>query len=73
MVKEIWRTAVYKGEIYEGLYKISNLGRILSLNYNGTGKPRLMKPNKNKGGYFRVGLWKNGKRKTYKGFIWKYS
>lgn len=65
MIKEIWKTAVYDDEVYEGLYKVSNLGRILSLNYNGTGKAKLMKPNKNKGGYFRVGLWKNGKQKKY--------
>ena len=65
MVEEIWKTAVYDDEVYEGLYKVSNLGRILSLNYNGTGKAKLMKPNKNKGGYFRVGLWKNGKQKKY--------
>ena len=60
---EQWRTAAYDGEIYEGLYKVSNLGRILSLNYNGTGKAKLMTPNKNKDGYFTVFLWKNGKRK----------
>ena len=41
---EIWRTAVYDGEIYEGLYQVSNLGRILSLNYRNTGKAELMTP-----------------------------
>lgn len=60
---EIWRTAISDGEPYED-YKVSNLGRILSLNYNGTGKPGLMNPNKNKSGYFKVKLWKNGKPKT---------
>lgn len=60
---EIWKTAVYDGEIYEGLYKVSNLGRILSLNYNGTGKAKLMNPGTDTNGYFYVGLWKNGKRK----------
>ena len=63
MVKEIWRTAVYKGEIYEGLYKVSNLGRILSLNYRNTGRAELMTPIKNTYGYFFVNLWKNKKRK----------
>ena len=33
---EIWRTAVYDGVVYEGLYQVSNFGRILSLNYNKT-------------------------------------
>ena len=61
---EQWRTAVYDGIVYEGLYRVSNLGRILSLNYNGTGKTDLLKPGEDKDGYFYVGLWKNGKRKT---------
>lgn len=61
---EIWKTAVYKGVIYEGLYQVSNWGRILSLNYNGTGKAKLMNPNENTDGYLRVELSKNGKTKT---------
>ena len=61
---EIWRTAVYDGEIYEGLYKVSNLGRILSLNYQNTGKAKLRTPSKRKDGYFQVGLRKNKKTKT---------
>ena len=60
---EQWRTAVYDGEIYEGLYKVSNFGRILSLNYRRTGKPDLMTPRKRKDGYSEVGLWKNGEYK----------
>ena len=59
---EIWKTAIYHGEIYEGLYKVSNLGRILSLNYRNTGKAELMNP-ENVKGYLQVGLWKNGERK----------
>ena len=59
---EIWRTPIYDGEIYEG-YKVSNLGRIMSLNYRNTGKPDLMTPVKNTNGYFQVGLRKNGKYK----------
>ena len=59
---EIWKTAVYDGEIYEGLYKVSNWGRILSLNYRNTGKPDLMTPIDNGRGYFQVCLRKNGKR-----------
>ena len=50
---EEWRTAVYDGIVYEGLYKVSNLGRILSLNYNNTGKEKVLKPGKDKDGYFQ--------------------
>ena len=47
---EIWKTAIYDGIIYEGLYKVSNLGRILSLNYNKTGKAKLRTPVEDKEG-----------------------
>ena len=60
---EIWKTAVYDGEIYEGLYKISHLGRILSLTYRNTGKAELKKPSDDGYGYLQVQLWKNGKYK----------
>ena len=50
----------------EGLYQVSNFGQILSLNYNRTGKPRLMKTGKNKKGYLQVGLYKDGKRKMFR-------
>ena len=63
---EIWKTAVYDGEIYEGLYKVSNWGRILSLNYNNTGKPGLMKPDTDKDGYLQVYLRKDKKGKWCK-------
>ena len=59
---EIWKTAVYDGEIYEGLYKVSNLGKILNLNYKRTGKAELMNPSDN-GGYLMVHLSKNRKKK----------
>lgn len=64
-MKEEWRTAVYDGEIYEGLYQVSNLGRILSLNYRNTGKSELMNPFDNCG-YLQVQLWKNGEYKICK-------
>ena len=64
MTEEIWRTAIYDGEIYEGLYKVSNLGRILSLNYHREGRAELMNPGETKDGYFQVELSKNGKTKT---------
>ena len=63
---EEWRTAVYDGEVYEGLYKVSNLGRILSLNYRNTGKAELLNPGKDKDGYLQVVLSKNRETKTCK-------
>ena len=52
-------------EGFEGLYEISNLGRAKSLNYNHTGKEKILKPNKHGNGYLYVGLWKNEKRKFF--------
>ena len=63
VMTEEWRTAVYDGIIYEGLYKVSNLGRILSLNYRNTGKAELMNPGDNGYGYLRVCLRKNKETK----------
>ena len=59
---EIWKTAVYDGEIYED-FEVSNLGKIKSLNYRRTGKSELLNPSKDKGGYLQVTLCKN---KEYK-------
>ena len=61
---EVWKTAIYDGEIYEGLYRVSNWGRILSLNYLNTGKAKLMNPGTNTNGYLTVTLSKNEKHKT---------
>ena len=65
-MKEQWKTAVYDGEIYEGLYKVSNFGRILSLNYLHTGRAELMTPVTDTYGYFVIDLWKNEKMKKCK-------
>ena len=62
-MEEEWRTAVYDGEPYEG-FEVSNLGRILSLNYRNTGKAELMTPSENTDGYFKINLRKNGETKT---------
>ena len=48
---------------YEGLYSISNKGRVICWNYKGLGYPRDITPHCS--GYQRVGLVKNGVRKTY--------
>ena len=60
---EQWKTAVYDGIVYEGLYKVSNWGRIKNINYRNTGRERMMKPRKTTGGYFQVVLSKNKKTK----------
>ena len=63
-MKEQWKTAIYDGIVYEGLYKVSNLGRILNLNYRNTGRAELMTPVDNGTGYLKIQIWKNGKPKT---------
>ena len=50
---------------YEGLYQVSNWGRMMSLNYRKTGKSKLMKLMKNKKGYLTVVFHKNGEYKRY--------
>ena len=62
MGTEIWKDI--KG--YEGLYQVSNFGRVLSLNYRNTGKPGLMNTGKNNYGYLQVCLSKNEEEKNYK-------
>ena len=57
---EIWKDI----SGYEGKYQVSNMGRVLSLNYNKTGKPKLLKNVKNHWGYNEVSLNKNNIRKT---------
>lgn len=57
MKKEYWKPVVG----YEGLYEVSNFGRVKSLKF---GKERILKQ-KIRGGYYSVGLSKNGIVKTY--------
>lgn len=54
---EEWRPV----EGYEGLYEVSNLGRVKSIGY---GKERILKPVIDKDGYPMVNLYREGKRKT---------
>lgn len=61
-MKEVWKDI----EGYEGKYQVSNFGNVMSLNYNHTGKKRLMKLRKNRYGYLEVHLYKDGKVKWYK-------
>lgn len=61
-MKEEWRDI----KDYEGLYRISNLGRVKSLNYKGTGREGILKLFKNKYGYLYVCLSKNGVHKYFR-------
>lgn len=62
MIEEVWKDI--KG--YEDLYQVSNLGNVKSLNYNNTGKSKLLKLCFDKYGYLQVGLCKNKKHKIYR-------
>ena len=46
-------------------YQINTTGEVYSLNYNKTGKKRLLKPQKDKSGYMQVQLCKDGKHKAF--------
>ena len=62
-MEEEWRDVVG----YEGLYKISNLGRVMSL-YKGTKlrkKVAILKPNIRENGYESVSLYMNKKKRGY--------
>lgn len=57
---EVWKDI----EGYEGLYQVSNLGRVRSLNYLHTGQMRVLKQCfYDRKGYLGVNLYKNGKSK----------
>ena len=62
MKEEIWRDI--KG--FEGKYMVSNLGRVKSLNYNNTGKEKILEGYDCGEGYLYVNLFKEGKRKQYR-------
>lgn len=60
IIKEIWKDIVG----YEGLYQVSNLGRVKSLNYRRSGKEKIMSLKINKGYQF-VALTKDKKIKCF--------
>ncbi len=60
-MEEIWRNI--KG--FEGLYQVSNFGRIKSLNYRHTKKERIMKLSVNNCGYLYVNFHIEGKNRVY--------
>ena len=61
MEEEVWKPI----KDYEGLYEVSNLGRVKTLNYRGTGKGKILKNIECSNGYLTIGLTKNGKRKLF--------
>ena len=67
MNREIWKDI----SGYEGLYQVSNLGRVKSLNYLGHHKEVIKKPSLPKktimkpSQYYKVILYKNGKAKNF--------
>ena len=70
-IKEVWKTAVYIFESgvtieFPG-YEVSSLGRVRSLNYNKTGKARVMRQHtsrhKDSTMYYTVGMWSKSNKK----------
>lgn len=56
---------IYKDIIgYEGLYQVSNLGKVKRLNYRGSEKERSLKNYLSSIGYYKICLSKNGKVTT---------
>ena len=62
MEKEVWKSIPN----YEGLYEVSSLGRVKSLNYNRTKQEKTLLTPVNDNGYCRVNLRKNNIAKTHK-------
>ena len=60
-MEEIWKDV--RG--YEGLYAVSNWGRVKSLGNDKSRKEKILRLSKYGRGYLKVNLWKEGKRTTY--------
>ena len=56
---EVWKDI----EDYEGLYQVSDLGRVKALNFKRTGEEKFLKQQTNYKGYLYVGLCKDGRQK----------
>ena len=67
---EIWEP-IYEieqnGQVvnYQGIYQISNLGRIKSMNYRNSGEQKILKLTKNTRGYYQIHLRKNNEYRAY--------
>ena len=55
---EVWKDI----KDYEGKYQISNLGNVKSINYNHTGKEKILKLKINRRGYQFITLYKDNKK-----------
>ena len=70
MQEEIWKDIYFEenGVVYDykGLYAVSNFGRVKSLNYNRTGKERILKLFQTEKGYQFIGLRKDNQRKMFR-------
>lgn len=60
MKEEVFKDIPY----YEGVYQVSNLGNVISLNYRGTNKRMVRKLTKGSSGYLTVKLSINNIKKT---------
>ena len=58
MKEEDWKDVIG----YEGMYRISNQGRVMSLRF---GKTRIRKPSFHRNGYLKIILSKNKRNKTF--------
>ena len=59
--KQVWKDV----KDYEGLYQVSNTGKVRSLNYMKTGRVQVLKLMVDKDDYKKVHLHKKGKSRTY--------
>lgn len=63
-MEEVWKDV----EGYEGLYEVSDLGRVRSWidnNKNRRAEPKILNPANDRGGYLLVALHKDGRQKTF--------
>lgn len=59
-MQEIWKDI----KEYYGLYQVSNMGNVKSLNYLHTGEEKILRPIVGRDGYLRVNLYKNNNHKN---------
>ena len=59
--KEVWKDVVG----FEGKYKVSNYGNVISMNWRGTGKTVPIHKYPMKNGYECVSFWKNKRTHTF--------
>lgn len=66
-IDEIWKIEEWKDVLgYEGIYKISDLGRVKSLSNNKKRLEKILSAYVSEGGYLGLYLFKKGKRQRFK-------